>query len=60
MSFGLTTLVRVEAGEPVVMLGGVHTGCYELFATGARAIDPRLCVDARSPSRVSGRPTTCS
>ena len=33
MSFGLTTLVRVEAGEPVVMLGGVHTGCYELFAT---------------------------
>jgi len=33
MSFGLTTLIRVEAGEPVVMLGGVHTGCYELFAT---------------------------
>ena len=32
MSFGLTTLIRVEAGEPVVMLGGVHTGCYELFA----------------------------
>ena len=33
MSFGLTTLIRVEAGEPVVMLAGVHTGCYELFAT---------------------------
>lgn len=32
MSFGLTTLLRVDAGEPVVMLGGVHTGCYELFA----------------------------
>jgi NitT/TauT family transport system substrate-binding protein len=32
MSFGLTTLVRVDAGEPVVMLGGVHAGCYELFA----------------------------
>ena len=31
MSFGLTTLVRVEAGEPVVMLGGIHSGCYELF-----------------------------
>ena len=39
MSFGLTTLVRVEAGEPVVMLGGVHAGCYELFATeGVRSI----------------------
>ena len=33
MSFGLTTLIRVEAGEPVVMLAGVHTGCYELFGT---------------------------
>jgi NitT/TauT family transport system substrate-binding protein len=33
MSFGLTTLIRVEAGEPVVMLGGVHAGCYELFGT---------------------------
>ena len=33
MSFGLTTLVRVDAGEPVVLLAGVHTGCYELFAS---------------------------
>jgi NitT/TauT family transport system substrate-binding protein len=33
MSFGLTTLVRVDAGEPVVLLAGVHAGCYELFAT---------------------------
>jgi NitT/TauT family transport system substrate-binding protein len=33
MSFGLTTLIRVDAGEPVVMLGGVHAGCYELFGT---------------------------
>jgi len=31
LSFGLTTLLRVDAGEPVVMLGGVHAGCYELF-----------------------------
>ena len=31
MSFGLTTLVRVDAGEPVVLLAGVHAGCYELF-----------------------------
>src|SRR5690349_3693272 len=32
MSFGLTTLIRVDAGEPVVMLAGLHAGCYELFA----------------------------
>lgn len=32
LSFGLTTLLRVEAGEPIVMLGGVHVGCYELLA----------------------------
>jgi NitT/TauT family transport system substrate-binding protein len=33
LSFGLTTLLRIERGEPVVMLGGIHTGCYELFGT---------------------------
>jgi len=33
MSFGMTTLLRVDAGEPVVMLGGVHAGCYELLGT---------------------------
>ena len=33
MSFGLTTLIRVDAGEPVVLLAGVHAGCYELFGT---------------------------
>jgi len=33
MSFGMTTLLRVDAGEPVVMLAGVHAGCYELFGT---------------------------
>jgi NitT/TauT family transport system substrate-binding protein len=33
MSFGMTTLLRVDAGEPVVMIAGVHVGCYELFGT---------------------------
>jgi NitT/TauT family transport system substrate-binding protein len=33
MSFGLTTLIRVDAGEPVVLLAGMHAGCYELFGT---------------------------
>ncbi len=31
MSFGMTTLLRVDAGEPVVMIAGIHAGCYELF-----------------------------
>ena len=32
MAFAAPLIVRVDAGEPVVMLGGVHVGCYELFA----------------------------
>jgi NitT/TauT family transport system substrate-binding protein len=26
-------IARVDAGDPIVMLGGVHTGCFELFAS---------------------------
>ena len=26
-------VVALDAGEPIVLLGGVHVGCYELFAT---------------------------
>jgi NitT/TauT family transport system substrate-binding protein len=33
MAFAAPLLIRVDAGEPVVLLGGVHVGCYELFAT---------------------------
>ena len=33
MSFAAPLLIRVEAGEPVVILGGVHVGCYELLGT---------------------------
>ena len=32
-------IVRVDAGEPVVFLSGVHVGCFELFATeGIRSV----------------------
>jgi NitT/TauT family transport system substrate-binding protein len=32
-------LVQVEAGDPIVMLAGIHPGCFELFATnGIRAV----------------------
>lgn len=26
-------ILNLEAGEPIVMFGGLHSGCYELFAT---------------------------
>jgi NitT/TauT family transport system substrate-binding protein len=35
LSFALSTLIRVDAGEPIVLLAGVHVGCYELFGTQA-------------------------
>jgi NitT/TauT family transport system substrate-binding protein len=33
MNFAAPLLIRVDAGEPVVLISGVHVGCYELFAT---------------------------
>jgi NitT/TauT family transport system substrate-binding protein len=29
----LPTVLRLDAGDPLVLLGGVHLGCYELFGT---------------------------
>ena len=26
-------LLRIEAGDPIVILGGLHVGCFELFGT---------------------------
>jgi NitT/TauT family transport system substrate-binding protein len=31
--FAPTAIVQVEAGVPLVLLGGVHVGCFELFGT---------------------------
>ena len=33
MNFAGPLIVRVDAGEPVVMLAGVHIGCYEVFGS---------------------------
>src|SRR5262245_27793498 len=33
MGFVAAFIVQVDAGTPIVLLGGVHTGCYELFGT---------------------------
>jgi NitT/TauT family transport system substrate-binding protein len=33
MAFVANFIVHLDAGAPMVLLGGVHTGCYELFGT---------------------------
>ncbi len=34
MAFAGPFILSVDAGDPVVLLAGVHVGCFELFATG--------------------------
>jgi NitT/TauT family transport system substrate-binding protein len=31
--FSAPSIIRVEAGDPIVFLGGLHVGCFELFGT---------------------------
>ena len=31
--FSAPSIIRVEAGDPVIFLGGLHVGCFELFGT---------------------------
>jgi len=31
--FVAPSIIRVEAGDPIVFLGGLHIGCFELFGT---------------------------
>jgi len=39
MHFAAPTILRLDAGDPVVILAGGHIGCFELFgAEGVRAI----------------------
>jgi NitT/TauT family transport system substrate-binding protein len=33
MAFVTPFILQVDAGVPIVLLGGVHVGCYELFGT---------------------------
>jgi NitT/TauT family transport system substrate-binding protein len=38
-SIALRHIIRVDAGDPIIMLGGLHVGCYELFGNNrVRAI----------------------
>src|SRR5262249_49711084 len=33
-NFAAPAIIRVEAGDPITILAGVHPGCFELFGTG--------------------------
>jgi len=33
MAFAPPFIIQVDVGSPIVMLGGVHVGCFELFGT---------------------------
>jgi NitT/TauT family transport system substrate-binding protein len=33
VAFAAPFIIQVDAGAPIVLLGGVHVGCYELFGT---------------------------
>jgi NitT/TauT family transport system substrate-binding protein len=33
LNFAAPAIIRVDAGDPIVILAGVHVGCFELFGT---------------------------
>jgi NitT/TauT family transport system substrate-binding protein len=35
LGLGISSLIRVDQGEPIVILAGGHVGCYELFGANA-------------------------
>ena len=39
--FAAPLLLRLEAGDPIVILAGLHVGCFELFGTDRVQLDPR-------------------
>ena len=58
MEFAGVYLTRIDAGDPIVLLGGVHIGCFEVFGgSHVRAVrdlkDKRVAVLGMDP------PSTC-
>ena len=33
MNFAAPLVISLDVGDPIVLLAGVHVGCFELFAT---------------------------
>src|SRR5205823_3693833 len=42
ISFALPEILEIEAGSSITILGGVHAGCYELFARNDITSVPQL------------------
>jgi|RhiMethySRZTD1v2_1073278.scaffolds.fasta_scaffold433366_2 NitT/TauT family transport system substrate-binding protein len=56
LGFAAPFIIRVDAGDPIVMLAGVHVGCFELFGSErVRAIrdlkGKTVAVEARGSSQ---------
>jgi NitT/TauT family transport system substrate-binding protein len=34
MAYSAMMSIRVDAGDPIVMLGGIHVGCWQVFGSG--------------------------
>ena len=41
MAYAPPFIIQIDAGEPILLLGGVHAGCYELFGTDRVRAIPR-------------------
>ena len=58
LSFPVNHILAIDAGAPITVLGGVHIGCYELFASeGIRTITglmgKSVGLDAAAPALLS-------
>ena len=62
LGFSAPFIIRVDAGDPIVMLAGVHVGCFELFGSErGRAIrDLKGKTVAVESAEVAGLAALCS
>jgi len=44
MAYAPPFIIQIDAGEPIVLLGGVHAGCFELFVEIKRRLYRRADV----------------
>jgi NitT/TauT family transport system substrate-binding protein len=42
VNYGTNMILQIDAGDPVVLLAGVHVGCYELFGVIEQGTDWRF------------------
>src|SRR5881628_697246 len=60
LHFAAPLVVRLDAGDPIVILAGVHSGCFELFGTErVRAIRDLRARPWRSSAWASPSTSSC-